>query len=249
VTNNSSHFIIDQGNSSTKIAFFQNDQIVEKASFADDEISNLGIFLKTKPEGNVFISSVRASASEIEAQIPSAHRVIFFERSHRMPFAMDYSTPQSIGFDRLANAAGAIERFGNSDILIIDCGTCITTTFLKKGILKGGSISPGLRIRFSALHHFTGRLPLVEFGQTLPEIIGNSTNGSIESGVIWGIIHEIRGTIRSYCSQNDDLNVIITGGDGGFLGSYLKSPIFADENLTLRGLHQIYLFNYCEKII
>jgi type III pantothenate kinase len=249
VTNNTAHFVIDQGNSSTKIAFFQNDQIIQKAAFSDDEISGLNSFLKIEPHGDVFLSSVRANVDLIEAQTASTHRVINFDRSQKMPFAIDYGTPQSVGFDRLANAAGAIERFGMCSVLVIDCGTCITTTFIKKGILKGGAISPGIRIRFSALHHFTGRLPLVEFDRTLPEIIGSSTNGSIQSGVVWGIIHEINGVIDYYCSQNDELNVIVTGGYGGFLGSYLKSPIFADENLTLRGLHQIYLFNYCEKII
>jgi type III pantothenate kinase len=249
VINNLSHFIIDQGNSVTKIAFFQNDFLIKKASFEDAEISGLRTFLEIYPTGDIFFSTVRATASEIEVHLPSSHRLIYLDRTHQMPFLMDYSTPDTIGLDRLANAAGAIERFGARDILIIDCGTCITSTFLKNGVLKGGAISPGIRIRFAALHQFTGGLPLLDFDHALPKMIGDSSSGSIRSGVIWGIIHEIRGTIDHYCSENDKLNVIITGGDGGFLGSYLKSPIFADENLTLRGLHQIYLFNYCEKII
>lgn len=247
--NSASHFIIDQGNTVTKIALFQNGQLVKKASYGGDDLSGLTNFLSSNPHADVFISSVRAGTQDIEKHVLSTNRLLYFERKHTLPFALEYSTPETIGLDRLANAAGVIGHFGKSDILIIDCGSCITTTFLKGGVLKGGAISPGLRMRLSALHTFTGRLPQVKFNPVLPLLTGDSTTSSIASGVVWGVIYEIRGIIEQYCSENQELNVIITGGDGGFLGCYLKSPIFADENLTLQGLHQIYLINYCEKII
>ncbi len=249
MTNNPFHFIIDQGNSLTKLALFQSDELVSVFKLKDDEQEKLTSLISAHPEADIFVSSVRSDTSFIEKSLSSSNRLIYFGRDHRLPFGVNYSTPHTLGLDRLANAAGALEKFGEENILIIDCGSCITCTLLKRGVLEGGSISPGLRMRAKALNHYTGKLPLVEIAYEFPEMVGRSTKDSILSGIIRGIIHEIRGIITEYCSENDALNVIVTGGDGGFLGSYLKSPIFANENLTLMGLNKIYLFNYCEKNI
>jgi type III pantothenate kinase len=249
VTNNPHHFIIDQGNSLTKVALFQAKNLISLIKLKDDEQEKLTSLIAAHPSSDIFISSVRSETTFIEASLGSTNRLIYFERGDRLPFAVRYQTPETLGLDRLANAAGAVDRFGDADVLVIDCGTCITSTFIKSGVLEGGSISPGLRMRAKALNHYTGKLPLVDLDHSLPELIGRSTKDSILSGIIRGTIQEIQGIITEYCSENAALNVIVTGGDGGFLGSYLKSPIFANENLTLLGLNKIYLFNYCEKNI
>lgn len=247
MSNNITHFIIDQGNSITKLASFAGRDFIEMKRFSDNEKEELFSYIAQYSHRDVFISTVRETNDYFKALQTPQHRLIFFDRNTAHPLDTKYKTPATLGLDRIASAMGAVTLFGKSNILIIDCGTCITTTFLERGVLEGGSIGPGLNMRFKSLNHFTGRLPLISFENQLPLLLGKSTKESIESGVVWGLIYEIRGIIESYCSDYEDLSVVITGGDGGFLGSYLKSPIFAVENLTTLGLNQIYLFNHSEK--
>ncbi len=248
VSNKITHFIIDQGNSITKLASFAGRDFIDLKRFSDNQKEELFHFITQFPDRDIFISTVRNSYDFFNSLQTPERRLIFFDRSAAYPLETNYKTEDTLGLDRIANAIGAVALFGKSNLLIIDCGTCITVTFLKEGILEGGSISPGLKMRFKSLNHFTGRLPHISFENQLPSLLGKSTKESIESGVVWGLIYEIRGIIESYCSDYEDLSVVLTGGDGGFLGSYLKSPIFAVENLTTLGLNQIYLFNHSEKI-
>ena len=106
----------------------------------------------------------------------------------------------------------------------------------------GGAISPGLTLRYKALHNLTANLPLLD--TKLPEdLIGNSTESSIHSGVVNGILREIDGTINEYKGKFSDLTVILTGGDSDFLSKQLKNTIFANSNFLLEGLNFILEFN------
>ena len=121
--------------------------------------------------------------------------------------------------------------------------TLITYELLdKNGVFQGGLISPGMRMRFSALHTFTKRLPLVE-----PEndsvFIGKSTLQSMQSGVVNGILAEIEGIIERYRHETSTLCVVTCGGDAPFFESKLKHPIFAVPELVLIGLNRILLYN------
>jgi pantothenate kinase type III len=42
---------------------------------------------------------------------------------------------------------------------------------------------------------------------------------------------------------NANTVVFITGGDAHYFDFEQKNGIFADENLTLKGIHEIYVFN------
>jgi type III pantothenate kinase len=142
----------------------------------------------------------------------------------------------------LANAAGALHLCDTPNILIIDCGTCLTVTWMQNRRLQGGSISPGLRMRYQALSQLTGQLPLIEPTKDPIEPTGKSTEGSIRSGVQHGMLAEIKEIIEQYCSTNEPLSVIVTGGDASYFVPRLKSLIFAEPFLTLMGLHEIYQF-------
>jgi type III pantothenate kinase len=126
---------------------------------------------------------------------------------------------------------------------VIDAGTCITYDFLDSdGIYHGGAISPGLRMRFQAVHTFTSRLPLVDTpAEAL--LIGDTTEKSIQSGVVNGIVAEAKGIIQQYERQFEGLTVILCGGDGGFFENKLKGSIFAVPELVLSGLNSILNYN------
>ena len=146
--------------------------------------------------------------------------------------------------DRIALVAAAVTNFPEKNTLIIDAGTCITYDFINfKGVYKGGSISPGLEMRYKALNIFTENLPLLGLNDDFDEFIGTSTETSIHSGVQHGMINEIKGVIEQYRKKNKDLTIVLTGGDVNFLSNRLKNGIFANPNFLIEGLNTILTHN------
>ncbi len=86
-----------------------------------------------------------------------------------MPLTISYATPETLGHDRIAAAAGARKLLPGSPLLIMDLGTAITIDFVTaNGEYRGGNISPGLLTRFKSLHDHTARLPLVQKEPGIP---------------------------------------------------------------------------------
>ena len=159
----------------------------------------------------------------------------------KIPFTNLYKTPKTLGVDRIALIAGAIQLKNNQNTLVIDAGTCITYDFVNtKNEYFGGAIAPGINMRYKALNKFTANLPLLK-----PKTIfekGNTTKNAIHKGVINGVFLEIEGVIKQYLDKYDNLTIVLTGGDTNFLAGLLKSSIFANPNFLLQGLN--YILNY-----
>ena len=163
--------------------------------------------------------------------------------SMSLPFKNLYETPKTLGLDRIALIAAAADQYKKENVLVIDAGTCITYDFLNsKNEYLGGAISLGLTIRYEALHNLTAKLPLLKPDDS-NFFIGNSTESSIHSGVINGLVNEIDGIIQQYQSTYKDLTIILTGGDTNFLSKRLKSSIFANSNFLLEGLNHLLKIN------
>lgn len=143
----------------------------------------------------------------------------------------------------MALVCAAVSEFPSKNVLVIDAGTCITFDFVNSNNeYLGGAISPGIRMRYKALHNLTANLPLLE--TEMPDhFIGNSTKNAINSGVVYGVLNEIDGVIKAYKEEFSDLTVILTGGDSNFLSKQLKSSIFANSNFLLKGLNFILKYN------
>ncbi|MFN8776030.1 MAG: type III pantothenate kinase [Flavobacteriales bacterium] len=237
------HFAADAGNSTIKLALYKGGQMVQKAILDDASWQAFDPSLWLKGDSYHFISS---TVREGHLNLPPALRpdgVCLTVGAHlRFPFQIAYSTPETIGADRLANAAGALVRFG-PDCLIIDSGTCLTYTALERGILTGGAIAPGIRMRYRALHAYSGRLPGIDQPASGAEFPGSSTLESMHAGVCLGAAAEAADFISRMCSRTPNTVVILTGGDAPFLATLLKTPIFADPDLTLSGLHEILKLN------
>jgi type III pantothenate kinase len=160
-----------------------------------------------------------------------------------LPVVIDYHTPDTLGTDRIAAVVAAHNLYPDKNILVVETGTCITYDFIDaEGIYRGGSISPGLGLRFSALHNFTDKLPLIEPVKDAI-LIGKSTESSIQSGVINGLIAEVQGIISMYENNYEDLTIILSGGNLDYFDKILKNNIFAVPNIVLTGLNIILDFN------
>ncbi|MEO8934133.1 MAG: type III pantothenate kinase [Xanthomarina sp.] len=242
------NLIIDIGNTFVKLAVFQQYELVFHTS-VDESLfeKEFGEILEKYPKiGKCAISSVGKLDEKALNFIKHRLKVLVLDSEVKLPFNNLYATPKTLGVDRLALVSGAVKEFPNTNCLIIDLGSCITYDFVSnKNNYLGGAISPGLRMRYKALNNFTARLPLLE--TKLPDnIIGNSTENAIHSGVVFGILNEIDGLIDSYRQKYSDLTVILTGGDAYFLSKQLKNSIFANSNFLLKGLNHILQFNSTE---
>lgn len=231
---------VDYGNSSAKVAIFDQHELKEKHTFTRPD--DLKRFLSTSSAENFIISSVTAEAEVVSKGSKARNKFIL---SHMLPLPIKilYATPQTLGVDRIAGSCGALQLFPGKNTLVIDAGTCITYDFTDSSKqYYGGSISPGLKMRFQAVHTFTARLPLVSPAEN-PELIGNSTETSIQSGIVNGTVAEIDGIIDRYRQKYPDLQVILCGGDGPFFENKLKASIFASPDLVLIGLNSVLIHN------
>jgi type III pantothenate kinase len=245
------NIVVDRGNTLIKVGFFQKDQCLDVLTYnslsGSQLVEIIGEYEKKYPgHGKVrfgIISSVVKDSGSFINGLKDRITVLELNSTLPVPVRIRYKTPFSLGNDRIAAAVGAISLFPNADLLVIDAGTCITYDFTNRNHeFLGGGISPGISMRFKAMHTFTGNLPLVE-GIKETGLIGDSTVNSILSGVINGVFAEVEGIMDRYKSQFPDLMTVFTGGDLNYFDKYLKSDIFAVPNLVLKGLNGILEYN------
>lgn len=240
------NLVIDVGNTRTKISIFDNSSEIYSGSYSEFLVTDVETLKqKFNPIHQAILSSTGKPEESLIQRLPTLFKhFLEFNNSTPLPFISEYKTLETIGLDRLAAIAGAQFLYPKKNILIIDTGTAITYDFLSSsGNHKGGNISPGMKIRFKALHTFTYRLPLVEQHVLPVSELGDSTRQAILNGVITGILHEIKGYIRHFSSFYEDLTVLLTGGDAEFFAIKLKNSIFVVHNLVQTGLNIILKHN------
>jgi len=229
------NLVIDSGNTRIKAAAFSDQQLETKFVFqSSHELMN---YLQDKNFDCAIVSSVNESAEKILSNI-SADKKFVLSYTLPLPVKLLYKTPATLGVDRIASVCGAETLFPDNDCLVIDAGTCITYDFIdRERNYHGGAISPGIVMRFEAMHRFTKSLPLVTPADE--QLVGNSTESSMRSGVMNGVLNEVEGFISCYKLKYPDLRVVLCGGDTAFFENNLKQPIFAAPDLVLNGLNRI----------
>jgi type III pantothenate kinase len=233
--------VFDIGNTLTKTAVFVDGVMVKKdAKPFDHAFSSLKSASFEVPNAVVVGSVTRAHNSLIQYLESMRVPVIELTPETVLPFSNQYSTPKTLGMDRLAGAAGAIYRYPKQNCLLIDAGTCIKYEFITdKGVYLGGNITPGLQMRTDAMHHFTAKLPTVS--KDLPaNIYGTNTTEALQNGVLRAAMYEIKGTVDAARAQFGDVQVLLTGGDAPLLLSHLEGVGIAFEpDVVLYGLYHI----------
>ncbi|KAB1157138.1 type III pantothenate kinase [Flavobacterium luteum] len=241
--------VIDVGNTRIKAAVFEGNTLLETLFFSNvDFQKNSKTILDSYPKvTDMIVASVGNRDKDDFLALNAKINVHFVTHETLFPFQNLYETPHTLGIDRMVLAAGAVLQFPKQNRLVIDAGTCITYDFVdNEDRYLGGAIALGIRLRYESLHHYTANLPLLAV-ENVPsneqqDLIGNSTQQSIHSGVINGVVFEIEGFINEYRKKYPQFIIILTGGDSEFLAKRLKNTIFANSNFLLESLNQIYLY-------
>lgn len=235
---------IDIGNTKIKAAVFEGSVLLEKFVFDKNETPKKveNIFWQYPKIEQSILSSVGKDESGLLSELEKRSKLVTISHNSGFPFHNKYATPATLGIDRMVLSAGAVLQYPGKNRLVIDAGTCITYDFTDSNDnYLGGAISPGLQLRYSAMHNFTAKLPLL-YPEMPDEYIGNSTASSMHSGVVNGMLHELEGFVKQYNQQYQELTIILTGGDADFLAKRLKNTIFANSNFLLESLNLLYLY-------
>ncbi|GBU06673.1 type III pantothenate kinase [Bacteroidales bacterium] len=237
--------IIDQGNSSTKLAIFDKGVLLNSFVYKRLDLDMAASLLaQYTPDYGILCSVADFDLGVLAFLKAELKEFCVLDEYTPLPILNKYCTPQSLGKDRLAALVGASVQAQGQALLVIDMGTAITIDFLDcDRTYFGGNISPGLRLRFEVLHKETRHLPLITAEGILPDM-GFDSHTAIRSGVIRGIIFEIEGYIESFKQKYPQLLVFLTGGDSIYFERKIKYTIFADQNLVIKGLNTILKNNY-----
>ena len=236
---------IDWGNTNIKAAIFDNGNMQKSFSIAAETVmEQIFIILEQyKPAKGILCSVADHNDEQVFMLKERIKSFMILDGYTRVPINNAYGSPESLGPDRLALVTGAHTLYPAKNNLVISAGTCITYNFVQKSrTFRGGAISPGLQMRLKAMHEYTDKLPEVGLEGDLL-LLGYDTETCIRSGAAFGAAVEIDGMIREYETQYPDFNAILTGGDAPFFADKIKSKIFADPDLLLKGLNIILNYN------
>ena len=237
----------DFGNTRKKVAVFNHDILEHTRYLANDDSETIQLLLTTYQPHKTVLSSVIHHNPAVEAMLAAQSQFHKLSANTKINFSIPVGKPETIGADRLALTAAAVHLFPKKNNLIIALGSCITYNFVSQyHAFLGGGISPGLDMRFKAMHQHTALLPLVTAEWNFP-LIGYDTNTNLQSGVINGMAAEIGGIITKYEEKYRNFNVVLTGGNSAYFAGQLKKEIFADHNFLFKGLYALSELNNCNE--
>lgn len=236
--------VIDIGNTLVKLGTFEKGKLVSVNYFEAQPSRNFYTHLSYPSLGNCILSSVTEVPAHVVSYIRGKSKTfILLDEKTPLPIKNNYKTPDTLGNDRLALAAGAAYLYPGRPCLVISAGTCITYNLIdKKGNFLGGAISPGLQMRFRAMHEFTAKLPLISPPEA-PKQSGETTEEAMGAGVVQGIAGEIERFSALAKQQYADICIVLSGGDSQYLADKIETEADVVADLALFGLYEIMKFN------
>jgi type III pantothenate kinase len=239
------NLVIDIGNTRTKFSVFNRGEVLITVPVEEFLPEHINVLQNEHPDlKNIILSTVKDYSPLLKSELQNKFKY-FIELDTNTPLPIEncYKTPETLGKDRIAAAVGGFDLYPNTNLLIIDAGTAITYDIVNdKNQFLGGNISPGIEMRFKALHQFTGKLPLIN-QQKFDKLYGTTTEDAIRAGVQHGVVFEVDKAIDTFKEFYKNLKVIITGGDADFFDNKLKNSFFVNFNLTALGLNRILEYN------
>lgn len=235
---------IDIGNARIKAGHFRQEQLIKVDTFTAYDALERTVSGADRPDA-IMLAAVAPVPERTKQCLGRVGELWELNPGLPLPIGYAYDTPETLGHDRLAAAAASWAIFPQQPSLVVDCGSCITYDYVSpQGVFEGGSISPGLQMRLTAMGTLTAALPTVELHeQEAVPLTGKSTRGALLSGAFYGVLREIEGFVQAYQQRQPDLRTVLSGGSAAFFESNLKTAIFVEPHLVLKGLNQILLFN------
>ncbi|TWR30414.1 type III pantothenate kinase [Mucilaginibacter pallidiroseus] len=237
------NLVIDIGNTFTKVAIFDGGHMLRVEQYDDAEQADVNSFLTNYNIEKVVIATVKTERQSWLHILEARFNVLYFNSLVPAGVNNHYKTPQTLGADRFAAVVGAHHLYPGNNNMVIGGGTCITYDYVDADAnYFGGSISPGLKMRYKAVNYYTAALPLLSADEGFNEAYGHDTRTAITSGVQNGIKYELKGFIENYIKTAKEYNIILHGGDSIFFDTLLKNSIFApyikiEPYLVLKGLN------------
>jgi type III pantothenate kinase len=241
VARHSDYLLIDVSNSYTKLAFASRDRVSNPARIPTSELSGnvVAEFLSRRQINKVIVSSVvPTKKSAISKAAREKAQVLWLDWKLKLGVTIDYPKPQSIGADRLANAAAVAELYG-CPAIVVDFGTAVTFDVVSGGRRYiGGVIAPGLEAMTNFLHQRTALLPKLSLKEP-HRAVGKSTIEAMRSGAIFGyrgLVREILTRIKAERFSRKKVAVVATGGYARLVASPMPEVAVVHPHLTLEGL-------------
>jgi type III pantothenate kinase len=241
VARRSDYLLIDVSNSYVKLAFASRQRVSNPARIPTAELSSSVIaeFLKRRPVTKLVVSSVvPAKNSAISKAAHNKAQVLWLDWKLKLGVAIDYPKPQSIGADRLANAAAVAELY-RWPVIVVDFGTAATFDVVSgERSYIGGVIAPGLEAMTNFLYQRTVLLPRLSLKEP-HRAVGKSTVEAMRSGAIFGyrgLVREILARIKVEQFSRRRVVTVATGGYARLIASQLPEIAVIHPHLTLEGL-------------
>ena len=242
------NLVVDFGNTLVKLAVFDKGELVAQRCMERLHPSVLEELLSEWPVRRAVVASTRGEVDDVAAMLRRrVDYLLEFTSQTSVPIGNAYLTPETLGRDRLAAAVGATVLYPGENVLIVDFGTAVTIDLVTAdNTFRGGCISPGVTMRFRALHDYTAALPLCGPAED-ERLQGLATEDAVRLGVMNSLTFEIEGYMARMEKKIDDLCVIFTGGDAKYFAKRIKNTIFANCNLVFCGLDRILEYNASEE--
>ena len=237
--------VVDVGNTSTAVGLWTDGRVTRVAhvdgGFEDARDAAAAILARTAVEALAYVSVVPSADRRWRS---AAHAFglplrIVTHHAFATPCAglsLDYPHPETIGADRLADAAGAVSRYG-APVIVMDFGTALTAAVITADrVWRGGVIAPGFPLMRDYLFERTAKLPQMKLGTGRAPKIGRSTVEAMRFGALVGY----RGMVREIVSElkrnfRTDFTLVATGGFARWVLKDLDLPFAVDPTLTLHG--------------
>lgn len=236
--------VLDIGNTVTKLGVFEKKELICTQWHETVRPQDIDAVRQKYPDLDAAIVCTVAQEPVFLARALANFPYFIDWQSYRpdlkIPVALHYKNPETLGRDRIAVASAISSMYPGENVLCIVFGSCVTYNVVDtNACFLGGAISPGLNMRLRAMHRFTQALPLVDIRQERNTDVINDTRTALYSGALDGLRYEVHGYIERYRKRFPGLRVVLTGGNANYFEKSLDYMIFAHENLVLRGLNEI----------
>jgi type III pantothenate kinase len=237
------YLLVDISNSYTKFAFASAKRISAPVRIVTNRLSSALFlrFLKQRRVRQVMVSSVVPEKNSVISKAAGKTGVLWLDSTLKLAVGIDYPAPESIGADRLANAAAVAVLYG-CPAIVVDFGTAVTFDIVSaRRNYIGGVIAPGLEAMTNFLYQRTALLPKLSLKEPR-RAIGRSTIGAMLSGAVFGyrgLVREILARIRSEEFPRKKLHIVATGGYARLIAAQLPEITAVRPHLTLEGLRII----------